>query len=144
MNEAKRAYNLLRGYVNREWERVKGLDLLKALEELDGPTAEPPVEEPGTEAKPNEPRTTRIMIPEGMDHKTAARQILAVDETASFDQIRRAFEKMNKRSQPGQFPEGSSEAQQAADLQRRAQWAYAVLTEETPENERRFRLLEIE
>lgn len=141
MSEAKRAYNLLRGYVNREWDRIKGLELAKALEELDQPSHEEPTAKEGGE--PQE-EVTKIIIPEGMDVKEAARKILGVDEKASFDQIRHAFEKLNRRSQPGQFPTGSEEAKSAIHLQRRVQWAYSILTVETSDSEKRFRSLEIE
>ncbi len=39
MSEAKRAYNVLRSYVNQEWERVKGLDVMDAWRELDAPAS---------------------------------------------------------------------------------------------------------
>ena len=31
MSEAKRAYDILRGYVNQEWDRIKNLDGLSAF-----------------------------------------------------------------------------------------------------------------
>ena len=142
MSEAKRAYNLLRGYVNREWDRIKSLELAKALEELDKPSLETPAVEEAKTAPHEE--VTKIIIPEGMDVKEAARKILGVDEKASFDQIRHAFEKLNRRTQPGQFSEGSEEARSAIHLQRRVQWAYSILTVETSDAEKRFRSLEIE
>ena len=35
MSTARRAYDLLRGYVHQEWERIQGLEHSDALEELD-------------------------------------------------------------------------------------------------------------
>ncbi len=142
MSEAKRAYNMLRGYVNREWDRIKGLELAQAWQELDGRPGE--AAEPSNTSSETANGVTKIVIPEGTDIKDAARQILGVNKEASFDDIRRAFEKLNRRSQPDQFAAGTEEADHALQLQRRIQWAYAVLTAETSDSEKRFRSLEID
>ena len=133
MSVGKRAYDVLRGYVNREWERIQDLDRLYAERELDDVTTPPapPVSQPQSAPLP-EDRTQR------------ARQLLGVGPEASFDELRKAFERLNKRSDPAKFPTGSSEAVQAADIQRRVNWAYQVLTENVDVTEKRFKSLEIE
>ena len=103
MSVGKRTYNILRGYVNREWERIKDLDRVYAEQELDDPIvapAPPPSQAPST------------MPP--MDRAERARQLLGVGPDANFEVIRKSFERLNKRSDPGKFPAGSSEAIQAA------------------------------
>lgn len=40
MREAKRAYNVLRAFVNQEFERMKGVDILEAWRELDAAPGE--------------------------------------------------------------------------------------------------------
>jgi len=140
MSEAKRAYNMLRGYVNREWDRIKGLELAQAWQELE----EGPRSTEKADGETSKEGVTKIIIPEGTDIKDAARLILGVDKDATFDQIRHAFEKLNRRSAPDQFTEGTEEAEHAVQLRRRVQWAYAVLTAETSDSEKRFRSLEID
>ncbi|MDI9641180.1 hypothetical protein QPK87_05845 [Kamptonema cortianum] len=138
MNEAKRAYNILRGYVNREWERIKGLEIMDAWKELDAPA--------GSSSKSGGGSTERPETPvEKIDtHVDMARKILNVKEDASFPEIRQAFESISRRTQPENFPPDSVEFQHAQELLRNATWAYHFLTKEVPASEKRFRSLEIE
>lgn len=125
----------MRAAVGREWERIQGLDRDDALQELDdsldpaSPTYTMPAKRPAV--KPE-------------DAKAYARQVLGVDDMAGFGEIRKAFEKLNKRSDPSRFAEGSSEARQASDIQKRVHWAYGLLTEGMDDTEKRFRSLEID
>jgi hypothetical protein len=130
----KRAYNVLRGYVNREWERIKDLDRLYAEQELDDAMDLPA---PARTVEPSQP-------PVAVDRKERARQLLGVGPEATFNEIRKAFERLNKRSDPAKFPAGSSAATQADDIQKRVNWAYQVLTENVDVTEKRFKSLEIE
>lgn len=134
MSTGRRAYNLLRGYVNREWERIQGVQRSEAERELDdvfsvstNPTAPAPAQ--GTPV---------------VDRNTRARTILGVVEGASFPDVQKAFERLNKRSDPSNFPAGSAEAVQAAEIQKQIHWAYGVLSEGHDTTERRFRSLEID
>jgi hypothetical protein len=137
MSEAKRAYNVLRSYVNQEWERIRGIDLHDAWQELNGPTPttlkEPTasIPDPTTASAPNELEAT-------------ARTILNVTAKADFEEIRVAFEKINRRVQPENFESGTSEATHAQELLRKATWAYQFLTKDMSPAERRFKSLEIE
>ncbi len=135
MSTGKRAYDLLRGYVNHEWDRIHGLFEQNAADELqeslDMPYKGQPI------ASQESPQYTVLTA-------ERARQILGVDPTADFDGIQAAFEKLNKRSNPVNFPAGSAEAKQAADIQRNVHVAYALLTKDMDATERRFRSLDIE
>ncbi len=142
MSEFRRAYDLLRGYVNREADRIRGIDLHKAWEELqEGLAAPTSASDPPLESVTE---TARVDELSDEQREQAARQILGVDESAGFEEIRRAFEKLNRRSQPANFPEGSAEAENARAIHLRVNWAYRELTKGTSEMEKRFRSLEIE
>lgn len=125
----------MRAFVNREWERLKGLDMIEALRELDTPSSRQEIEPKA----PLEPK-----LPVEMDHATAARNILGVTEKDGFDQVHQAFERISRSTQPGTFDEGSAESEHAQLLLRRATWAYNYLTKDLSSTEKRFRSLEIE
>lgn len=137
MSTGRRAYDILRGYVNREWDRIQGLERSDALREL-----EDSLDPASPEYRPT-PRPKLEDVPPA-DAKTHARHILGVNDAADFEEIRGAFDKLSKRSDPSRFPEESAESRQAADIQRKIYWAYSVLTEDVDTTERRFRSLEID
>jgi hypothetical protein len=123
----------MRGYVNREWERIRDLEREYAEQELDEPVV----------ARAPQPADQQAALPP-VDPKERARQLLGVEPDAGFREIRKAFERLNKRSDPANFPAGSPEAAQATDIQRRVNWAYQVLTENVDVTEKRFKSLEID
>lgn len=135
VSTGRRAYDLMRGYVNREWDRIQGLERSDALQELED-SLDP--------SSPNYKMPPPAAEVPPMDTRTHARHILGVSETADFETIRQSFDKLMKRSDPARFPEDSPESRQASDIQRRVNWAYSVLTEGVDETEKRFRSLEIE
>lgn len=141
MSEAKRAYNLLRGYVNREWERIKGLEMLDALRELDSPLTD---KQQKIQEKQGEAGASAEAVEDDTNYEATARTILNVHANASFEEIRKAFEKISRRSQPENFLEGSEESEHAQVLLRRATWAYNYLTKNVSASEKRFKSLEIE
>ncbi|MEA2553990.1 MAG: hypothetical protein QOJ65_2166 [Fimbriimonadaceae bacterium] len=136
MSAGRRTYDLLRGYVNREWDRIHGMELTDAQKELDDAL------DASSASYKITPRP-RVEIPPE-DAKAYARQVLGVEENADFETIRHAFEKLCKRSDPQRFPIDSEEAKQASDIQKRIYWAYNLLTENVDEIEMRFRSLEID
>ena len=136
MGTGKRAYDLLRGYVNQEWERIRKVDespeereLRESLEistmRVERTTV---VEETYVQVDPNE----------------WARKVLGVSTGADFSEIRKSFERLNNRSDPSKFPAGSNEAKQASEIQGRVQKAYAILTDSLDPTEKRFKSLEID
>lgn len=142
MSEAKRAYDLLRGYVNREWDRVRGLELMDAWRELDAPSVKSTESSGDTSAK-NEIYDDPTKVEDG-NYEATARTILGVHADADFKAIRHAYEKLSRRSQPENFQDGSQEAERAQNLLRRATWAYQYLTKNVSSSEKRFKSLEIE
>ena len=140
MSTGRRAYDLLRGYVSHEWDRIQGIERNDALDELD---AALDATNPANFKSPQaQPAVSVEVAPE--DANTYARQVLGVPANADFETIRHAFEKLCKRSDPSRFPENSDEARQASDIQKRIYWAYGVLTQDVDETEMRFRSLEID
>lgn len=140
MSLGRRAYDLLRGYVNRELDRIEGIDRLRAESELadsldkTGPASEPAI----PRSHPDAPE------PKPVDPRAQARKILGVEENDDFSTIRKAFEKLNRRSDPANFDEGSPEREGAEQIRQRVNWAYRILTESMDSREKRFRSLEIE
>ena len=159
MSSARRAYDLVRGYVNREFDRISGLGQSPEEKELDDALGNPTPASYGSGPTPTaeeqelnapvgggyraQPGTTQsAMTPE--EARAHACQILGVQTTAPFQEIRKAYETLNQRSDPTRFPEASQERIQAVTIQRRIQWAYKKLTENLDSTEMRFRTLEID
>ncbi len=134
MSTGRRAYDLMRGYVNREWDRIKGVEFDSAERELQEALEQPTV------------RRTEVMLPDEslvIDRQLTASKILGVPINAPYSEMQKAFDRLKKRSDASNFPSGSPEAAQAIEIQRRVQWAYGVLTEGMDVTEKRFRSLEI-
>ncbi len=139
MSTGRRAYDILRGFVNQEWERIRGIDLDKALEELNAPAA--------TKSNSDDPKVNDQDNPPSQpteDRTAMARSVLGVSAEASFEEIRVAFQNLNSRSDPAKFPEGSEAQIHASQIQIRVNWAYKVLTEGVTTTEKRFRSLELD
>lgn len=136
MSTTRRAYDILRGYIGREWERIQTVEESSARTELNEALKTPaPVDAPSNGPVPVAASTE--------DKEAYARRLLGVTATASFDEIRKQFERLNRRSDPANFPPGSAEAEQASEIQKRVHWAYGYLTEHMDTTEKRFRSLEI-
>lgn len=135
MSTARRAYDILRGYIGQEWERIQGVEESSARQELNESLRKPQATT-APSAESSAPLATE-------DREAYARRLLGVSASASFDEIRKQFERLNRRSDPTNFPEGSAEANQAAEIQKRVHWAYGFLTEHMDTTEKRFRSLEI-
>jgi hypothetical protein len=144
MSLGKRAYNVLRGYVSTEWDRIKGLEYELAEGELG--QSPPPSSTPASATTVTSTSEQLPIIPRLApdDKKAYARRLLGVAEDCSFEDVRRAFARLNKRSDPGNFPTESPEAAKAADIQRKVACAYNILTEGMDSTERRFRTLELD
>lgn len=136
MSTARRAYDLLRGYVNHEWERLRDIDVSQEERELYA-ELDSPLAQPISQDAPATPTTT-------VEPKEQARRILGVVDNAPFTDIKQAYDRLRQRSDPKNFPENSAESRQAAIILQRVQWAYGVLTEGMDPTEKRFGSLEIE
>ncbi len=134
MGTAQRAYDILRGYVNREWDRISGSEVTSASRELDEAMATTPL--------PTAPSDTPVAPVATMQERACS--ILGLKAGSSFADIRKSFERLNKRSDPSNFAPGSVEAIKAAEIQKQIHWAYGTLTEGMDTTEKRFRSLEIE
>ena len=132
---SNRAYNILRAYIGREFERIRGLERLEAMEELERPADWERLE--GMDV----PRAESQPI---ADPKEYARRLLGVSETATFNEIRTAFERLNERSSPAGFPVGSDEEREAREINKRVNWAYGELAKDFGDTEKRFSTLEFD
>ncbi len=141
MSTGRRAYDLLRGYVGREYDRLQSVSRISAEMELEQAMNDPAL---GANRAFTHTESKRVEPREPVDPKAHAARILGVTPSATFEEIRKCYETLNKRSDPTNFPEGSTERSQASEIQRRVQWAYQTLTENVDATEKRFRSLEIE
>ncbi len=136
MGSGRRAYDLLRGYVNQEWERIRSVDESPEERELRESLE-------GTSIRVE--RTTVVQETYvQVDPTEWARKVLGVTAVADFAEIKKAFDRLYSRSDPSKFPAGSSEATQASEIQGRVQKAYAILTDSMDPTEKRFKSLEID
>ncbi len=136
MGSGRRAYDLLRGYVNQEWERIRSVDESPEERELRESLE-------GTSIRVE--RTTVVQETYvQVDPTEWARKVLGVTAVADFAEIKKAFDRLYSRSDPSKFPAGSSEATQAFEIQGRVQKAYAILTDAMDPTEKRFKSLEID
>lgn len=138
MSDLKRAYDLLRGYVGREWDRIKDIEWSEAAKELLVPEGKP-----ATPPEPTAPAAEAAPKPV-TDFEAQAREILGVRPEDDFAALRKAYERLTKRTDPALFPAGTPEADQAAKLRAKVDWAYQFLTASTDATAKRFGSLEIE
>ena len=139
MSTGRRAYDILRGWVSHEWDRIREIERDAAVDEL-----RESMDQPTTRSTQVEVRTEEQLKAAKEDARAHACRLLGVGDRATFEEIRRAFDKLNKRSAPERFPVNSSERNQAAEIQKRIHWAYQILTESLGTTEKRFRSLELE
>lgn len=141
MSEFRRAYDIGRAFIGREWDRIKGMERDMAEREL----TEVYSYQPKTES---EPPPVQTLSPDEEAERAkvrdrTARKLLGVGEGASFEEIKGAFDRLCKRSDPANYPENSEEQKQAAEINRKVYWAYQVLTENLDVTEKRFKSLEL-
>jgi hypothetical protein len=141
MSTGRRAYDLLRGYINREWERIQDVYETSAEQELNDAIDRPMARPPRTADAQYDEQEYEVVI---LSQEEKARQILGVAPGATFEEIRKAFDRLNDRSNPDNFPAGSPEAEQAAEIRSRVYRAYRILCDKFDPTETRFKSLEIE
>ncbi|MCE9557810.1 MAG: J domain-containing protein [Armatimonadetes bacterium] len=140
MSTGRRAYDILRAHVNNQWDRINEPGLKSAWDELNEAVNGPKYQE----GAPEVPASETVPVTEPIDQKAIARRILGVEENASFEEIRKAYERLRKRSDPVKFPEGTEERNLAVQLSQRIETAYRILAKDVPSIEKRFSNLEIE
>lgn len=143
MSEFRRAYNIGRAYIGREWDRIKGMERDMAERELHDVYSYKPKSETIVEAPAEQPLTPEEQEEKAKLRDRTARQLLGVAELATFEEIKAAFDRLCKRSDPANFPTDSEEQNQAAEINRKVYWAYQVLTEKLDVTEKRFKSLEL-
>lgn len=153
MSFPRRFYNLLRAYIDREWERIDRAERDRAASELDSPSSSwekgEGVRTCGSEENQGAHQTSKhseTPTPQyrNTDRLAHARRILGVNGSAGYAEVRRAYVRLSRRSDSSNFPASSLEARQAADIHRRIEWAYKMLSENVDDTDRRFQSLEIE
>ncbi len=138
MSTARRAYDILRGYVSHGWEQFQGTpegDAERELREaIEQPIASAPKPEPQT--KPEGP-TSAVSV-------EMARRLLDLGPEATSKQIDAAHERIRKAADPDRFPSGSDARARAVHLTRLIDAAKRVLCDNLDPTIRRFEGLEIE
>ena len=138
MSTGRRAYDILRGWVSHEWDRIREIEHDLAEDEL-----REALDRPAPRTARQDSSGDEIVKLAREDAETHARRLLGVSEKASFEEVRKAFDRLNKRSAPDRFPANSPERTQAAEIQKRIHWAYQTLTDSLGAIEKRFRSLEL-
>ena len=142
MSEVKRAYDLLRGYIQREWDRISQVEWQDAARELEDSRTNAI---PAAQSLPSGlPTSSAKVTAETPDPSDQACKILGVERNAAFSEIRTAYDQLNDRSEAQHFQPGSADALIAEKLRKRVQWAYQILAAQADDTSRRFGSLEIE
>jgi DnaJ-class molecular chaperone len=142
MSTARRAYNLLRAYINREWDRLESVFRADAERELE--------ESLTTTTAPASPQTSDHS--ERADEETSgeerrleeAYRVLGLSRDASLTDLKRAYKRLSERSRPANFPEGSEERKRAARIHLKVQEAYDTLLPLLDARLRRFKSLDLD
>ena len=140
MDGARRAYDILRGYIGQEWERISApTPGPKSSEDYAREAFEREMAKLPQPPPPSVPSAVaKVLTPE------AARTILGAEPDETFGAIKRRYDRLVERADPDRFPKGSEEARQAANIRTRVNAAFAVLREAADPTDRRFGSLEIE
>ncbi|MBX3120280.1 MAG: J domain-containing protein [Fimbriimonadaceae bacterium] len=141
MSEFRRAYDIGRAFIGREFDRIKGMERDMAERELTEVYSYKPKTE--SEPPPIQTLSPEEEIERAKVRDRTARKLLGIAAGASFEEIKASFDRLSKRSDPANFPEGSEEQNQAVEINRKVYWAYQVLTENLDVTEKRFKSLEL-
>ena len=157
MGLGDRAYNLLRAYIGREWERIENVREVSARDELNsylqGPKPSAPPSESNTTYTSRTYPTDQSDQTAKSDHnkqdeekqkRETAYEILGLRSTATLEDLKRAYARLSERSLPAHFPEGSDERKKAAEIHLRVQESYDILLPLLDPRLRRFQSLDIE
>ena len=149
---SKRAYTIIRGFVNREWERLfdtedesavnEVLQEWNGVKQIDSKTIELPIvaksnEESNRKDAPNNPTSTLSALDQ-------ARIVLGVSKSSSLTDIHKAYLSLIDRCNPTRFPDRSQEAFRATQIRIKVLEAYRVLTAQADSIDLRFQSIEID
>lgn len=137
MGLGERAYNLLRAYIGREWERIEKITSKDARKELDDYL------EHRTLATPKEELPAKVEDKIAHDRIAEAYKVLGLSRDATLHEMKRAYARLSERSLPTNFPEGSEERKQAAQIHLRVQEAYDMLLPILDPRLKRFQSLDL-
>jgi len=137
MEPARRAFDIIRGYVNHGWESLTGSDETEAEREL-REAIEKPAKTVESSGRPEaaEPKVEMTI--------EAARTLYGVKESCTSKQITAAYEELRITADPTRFPEGSEARSRANQLMQRIVCGRQVLLDNLDPTVRRFEGLEIE
>jgi hypothetical protein len=141
MSSGKRAYDILRGYVNHGWDRLQGseqntaeAELREALEQpLGRPMRQTPESNPETASRP----IASISV-------EAARRLLDVPATATSKQIKAAHDGLRTKLDASRFPAGSEAQERSRHLCFMIDAAQRVLIDNLDPTIKRFEDLQVE
>lgn len=144
---SNRAYNLLRAYIGREWDRIESLpgDARRELDDYlnhrqhqsETTPDEPRPAEPARAAKQSQKSEEEREIEE-------AYRVLKLEPQATLADLKRSFKTLSERSLPTNFPDDSAEQKKAEAIHERVQKAYDLLLPMLDPRLRRFKSLWIE
>jgi hypothetical protein len=138
MSTARRAYDILRGYVSHGWDQFRGDPEEDAERELREAVEQP---YPSERRNAPEPQEQRPVTAVSVD---TARRLLDVGPDATSRQIEAAHEKLRRAADPGRFPVGSDARMRADHLTRLIDASKRILCENLDPTIKRFEGLEIE
>lgn len=137
MSNGRRFYNMLSGYIDREWERIR--DIVEQGAEH-RPAAEEEFEQamgrkyekvPAEPTQPDAPRMTDPPTPAPPQTVVTELEchyaVLGVPNGADFAVVRYAYQKLVRRADPARFVDGSESAKQAEQVRARVEEAYDKL-----------------
>lgn len=137
MGLGDRAYNLLRSYIGREWERIEKVREISARKELQE-YLDPSVQNPDASISKPPPVPAK-------DGKVAeAYKVLGLKSGAQLKEVKQAHAKLSERSLPANFAEGSEERKKAAKIHLLVQEAYDLLLPILDPRLKRFQTLDID
>lgn len=136
MSLGRRAYNIARGVLGREWDRVEAVFQGSAEAELNQAMNDPSY---SVQARPTPPPIPRQapLTPE------LARKVLGVSDQATFAEIRNTYQKLLVEIDPEKFPSDLALRSRASQMRETLKAAYLVLMEGQDETDVRFGSLDL-
>ena len=144
---SNRAYNLLRAYIGREWDRIESVagDARRELDDYLNGREHRPAPNTGPEPESQPVRGTKQAEKSEEEREIEeAYRVLNLEPQATLADLKRSFKVLSERSLPSNFPEESEEQKKAAVIHERVHMAYDLLLPILDPRLRRFKSLWIE